>query len=135
MIGNKWIDKNSGEEKKSFKMRILKAISPSELNQIFGPLEEVFSSQESFTDPAFDQTNNDNNSYQQSPYQRNRPYQNNNNMNANTNTNGNNMNNNNVNNYGNKKRQQQVSNDDQNDNNMNQENDEYLQNRDPRIPF
>ena len=129
MILNKWIDKTTGEEKKANKIRILKMISPNELNQIFGPLEEVFTSQQTFSDPSYDQTttststSSNNNNYQQNPYQNNQrssrqPYSNN-------------ANNNN-------KRQQQISNnnDDDDDNDDGDSiNDRLSQNRDPRIPF
>ena len=69
MILNKWIDKTSGEEKKANKIRVLKMISPNELNQIFGPIEEVFTNQESYSDSTYDQTDNSN--YQQNSYQNN----------------------------------------------------------------
>ena len=129
MILNKWIDKTSGEEKKVNKIRILKMISPNELNQIFGPLEEVFSSQETFTDPAYDQTTstntNDNNYYQQNAYQNNQR-----NKQAYANNNANNANNN----Y--KKRQPESnSNNDGYNEEDDSSNDRWSQNRDPRIPF
>jgi len=138
MILNKWIDKTSGEEKKVNKMRILKVVAPSELNLLFGPIEEVFASQESITDPAYDQTfsqTNDNNLYQQNAYQnnqRNKPYTNNNNMNMNNNNNNNNSNKN-SNSYANKK----ISNkdDDEDNDDSNKDDDDWSQNRDPRIPF
>ena len=140
MILSKWIDKTSGEEKKVNKMRILKVISPNELNQIFGPLEEVFTSQESIADPAYDQTSNqsnDNNFYQQNAYQnnqRNKPYTNNNNMNMNINNNINNSNKN-SNSYANKKRSSNKDDDDDDDDDSNKNDDDYSQGKDPRIPF
>ena len=117
MILNKWIDKNSGEEKKANKIRVLKMISPNELDQIFGPLEEVFTSQESISDPTYDQTDNSN--LQQNAYQNNQKNKNNNGFVQNNKNSG----------Y----KKQAYANDD----NENEEgdNDDWSQNRDPRIPF
>lgn len=125
MILNKWIDKNSGEEKKANKIRVLKMISPNELDQIFGPLEEVFTNQESLPDPTYDQTDNTN--YQQNAYQNNQKNKKFLNKNSSEKSYMENKN------SGGSKKQVYVN--DNNENEDDNSNDDWSQNRDPRIPF